>query len=270
VDLLALAASLRRHRIVTLVMLVLTLVGAIGVLKVMPRDFNAYASYVLVNPVPPPTDRDVASNPSLAQGNSNNPYLRFASEGTVGQVLVARLSGDAVRQALVGEGADPGYTVSQSPNSLQIMDLVGTGRSAQEAEKTLELMSDRVQAELHAMQQVYGADDSTLITVLPVAPPTDAHLIVSGTVRTLVGVVAAGVLVLFAAISLAEARRRIREETDGTAVDGTPGGGRPRRGASVRVRNATGGTGLEEEAEQMGEQPQSTGARYAATSAAPL
>ncbi|MGY1699107.1 hypothetical protein [Geodermatophilus sp. SYSU D00766] len=207
-DLLAIMASLWRHRLLTAVMVTLTVAGALSVLTLAPREYNAHASYVLVNPLPQPTQSEVVEDPSLAEINWDNPYLRFASEGTVGQVLAGRMNGNGVRQAMVGAGADGDYSVAQSPTSLQILDVVGTGTSAQEAEHTLELVSQRMQDELHAMQKVNGADDRTLITILPVAAPTAAHVVISGTIRTLVGVIAAGVLVLFAGISLAEARRR--------------------------------------------------------------
>src|SRR4051794_30655560 len=92
VEPLAIAPSVRRHRLLSLVMVLLTLAGAIGILEFLPREYNAYASYVVVNPVPPPTDADVVKDPSLGQVNYNNPYLRFSSEGTVGQVLAARMS----------------------------------------------------------------------------------------------------------------------------------------------------------------------------------
>ncbi|MGY1649743.1 Wzz/FepE/Etk N-terminal domain-containing protein [Geodermatophilus sp. SYSU D01119] len=219
-DLLAIVSSLRRHWIITLVVALLTLVGALAVVSLTPRVYNSNASFVLVNPEPQPTDAELLADPSLAGVNWDNPYLRFASEGTVGQVLAARLSSASVREALAGEGADPDYEVTQSAVSAQIIDVVGTGETPEAADATLAVVNQRMADELAAMQRVFGADDRTLITLLPVATPTRAHLIVSGTIRTLVGVGAAGALLLFAAISLAEARRHARErvEDDGVAT----------------------------------------------------
>ncbi|MGY1694440.1 hypothetical protein ACI780_05935 [Geodermatophilus sp. SYSU D00814] len=211
-DLFAILRSIRRHWVITGLVVVLTAAACAWLVLVMPRDYEANASYVLVNPAPPPTDAQIERDPSLAGVNRNNPYLRFANEGTVGQVLSARMSGGTVRDALVGQGADAGYTIGPSPTSGQIVDIVGTGTSAAEAERTLALVSERMEAELAALQQVYGADPSALITPLPVAEPTGGHVVVSGTIRSLVGVVGAGVILLFAAISIAEGREALRRE----------------------------------------------------------
>ncbi|MGY1727508.1 hypothetical protein ACI79J_11105 [Geodermatophilus sp. SYSU D01062] len=211
-DLFAILRSIRSHWLTTTLVVVLTGVAGAWVLLVMPRDYEANASYVLVNPAPPPTDAQIERDPSLAEVNRNNPYLRFANEGTVGQVLSARMSGGTVRDALVAQGADADYTIGPSPTSAQIVDIVGTGTSAAEAERTLALVSERMEAELVALQQVYGADEAALITPLPVAEPGPGHVVVSGTIRSLVGVVGAGVIVLFAAISIAEGRAALRRE----------------------------------------------------------
>jgi hypothetical protein len=222
VDLIGIIGSLRRHWKLTCVVLTLTVLAAAWLLLFSPRQYRADASYVLVNPAPAPTDIQVEKDPSLAQVNRNNPYLRFANEGTVGQVLASRMSGNTVREVLVAQGADGGYTIAPSPSSGQIIDITGTGTSAAEAERTLELVADRMQAELSAMQRVYGADDSALIAPLPVAEPTAGHAVISGTVRSLVGVTGVGVLVLFTAISIAEARGGERRSAH-AATDVAPG-----------------------------------------------
>ncbi|MGY1831479.1 hypothetical protein ACI8AA_13790 [Geodermatophilus sp. SYSU D01180] len=223
-DLFAILRSIRRHWLVTALVVTLTSAAGAWLLLVMPRDYEAHASYVLVNPAPPPTDAQIERDPSLAAVNRNNPYLRFANEGTVGQVLSARMSGGTVRDALVAQGADADYTIGPSPTSAQIVDIVGTGTSSAEAEQTLALVSERMEAELVALQRVYGADDSALITPLAVADPTPGSVVLSGTIRSLVGVVGAGVILLFAAISIAEGRAALRPD------EGRGGGrGRGRR-----------------------------------------
>jgi len=221
-DIFAILDTVRRHWVATVVVAAAVLVGATSLLVLMPRHYEATASYVLINPAPDPTQDEIAADPSLASVNRNNPYLRFANPATVGQVLAGRVSSDEVRGALEEMGADAAYTVAPSPDfggSGQVMDVVGTGTSARVAELTLKLVDDRMSSELHDMQKVYGADDSALIVALPVAAPTKAHVVLSGTVRALVGFVGAGVLALFTVISIAEARN--------------PGPGRSARGRSA-------------------------------------
>ena len=73
----------------------------------MPRNYEAKSEFVLVNPAPPPTDAQIEKNPSLALVNRNNPYLRFANEGTVGHVLSGRMSGDSSARRLPRRAATP-------------------------------------------------------------------------------------------------------------------------------------------------------------------
>ncbi|MGX5653815.1 Wzz/FepE/Etk N-terminal domain-containing protein [Geodermatophilus nigrescens] len=208
-DLYAILQSLRRHWVLTVGIAVATAVAIGGVLFLMPRDYEATASYVLVNPDPGPSGSEVPTDPGWTDVNRNNPYLRFANQATVSQVLAARVSGDSVRESLIAAGADSGYSIAPSVDfggSGYIIDIVGTGSSSEEALRTLEVVVQRMQDELRAMQRIFNADDSALITALPVAEPTGARLIVSGTIRSLVGIGGAGVIALFAAISIAEAR----------------------------------------------------------------
>jgi hypothetical protein len=276
VDLFAIIRSIRRHWILTGVVLALTAAACGWLLVGMPRDYEARTSYVLVNPAPPPSDALIERDPSLATINRNNPYLRFANEGTVGQVLSARMGGGTVRSALVAQGAHPDYTIGPSPTSAQIVDITGTGTSAAEAERTLALVSDRMEAELAALQTVYGADDIALITPLPVAEPTPAGVVVSGTIRSLVGIAGAGVILLFAAISIAEGRLALRREEEQEADGRTaatsvidprtlpgprPAASRPSSASSARPSGAhAAGAHGDDAGELPGREPQTAGA----------
>ena len=216
-DLFAILESLRRHWVMTVAVAMTTAVTAGGVLFLMPRNYEAMASYVLVNPAPGPSESQLAADPALADINRNNPYMRFSSQATVSQVLAVRVSGDSVRQSLIASGADGDYSIAPSVDfggSGYIIDIVGTGSSPEEAVRTLEAVAQRMQDELRAMQKIFDADDSALITALPIAQPTGARLMLSGTVRSLVGIVSAGVIFLFAAISIAEARVSMRSRFD--------------------------------------------------------
>jgi hypothetical protein len=148
VDLFAILTSLRRHWLITLVVCLATGAALFGSWKLLPRDYEARASYVLVNPVPDPTPAQLAVDPSLAQVNRNNPYLRFSNQATVGQVLAGRVSGGAVRQDLEARGADSGYVIAPSADfgggTGRVMDLTGTGTSAAQAELTLDLVTQRM------------------------------------------------------------------------------------------------------------------------------
>src|SRR4051794_30334371 len=111
-DVFVIAQSLRRHWAITVLISLLTVAAAAGIVLLMPRQYEAAASYVLVNPAPGPTEAQIAADPALGEVNRDNPYLRFSNPATVGQVLAGRVSGDNVREALKALGADDAYTIA--------------------------------------------------------------------------------------------------------------------------------------------------------------
>ncbi|MGY1631537.1 hypothetical protein ACI784_07510 [Geodermatophilus sp. SYSU D01186] len=208
-DLLTIARILRRHWALSLSVIALTVLGGIALVVLTPRQYESTASFVLAYPPAPPTAEQIAEDPALGQINYNNPYLRFTNDSTVGQVLANRVGSIPVRQELVDAGADDQYAIGPSTafgSSGLVIGVTATGTSPAQADRTMDLVTQRMQQELAEMQTIYGADEQALITALPVAEPSAPAAVLSGLVRSLVGVVAVGVIVLFAALSLAERR----------------------------------------------------------------
>lgn len=232
-DLLNIFSTLRRHKIILLVILLLTVGGCAYVVLGIPPQYTTQAQFVVIAPPAPPTDADIQANPALGKLNTNNPYLRLPNESIVVDVLSQRVSSDTVRQALIDAGADRDYEIA-STNTLgsgQVIQITGTGTSAAKASRTLQLVSDRMKVELQAMQKVNGADDRFLFQALPVSPPTPPLRKVTGTLRSLIAVAAAGVVFLFGAVSIAEAvparrQRRVRpvSPAEGQVYRADPGG----------------------------------------------
>jgi capsular polysaccharide biosynthesis protein len=232
-DLLALFTVLRRHPLIVVVVTLLTGGGLAFVAFGIPPRYEAQAQYVLIAPPAVPTDTEIQRDPSLGLINTNNPYLRLPNPSVVVDILAQRVSGETVRRTLVGAGADRNYLIT-STNAIGsglVINVTGTGRSAAEAGRTLELVSARARTELHDMQTINGASEKYLFQALPINPPTRPRRLVTGTFRSLVAVAAAGVVLLFALISLAEAtgpRRRgqadpdDREPNNGTAAGPVP------------------------------------------------
>jgi capsular polysaccharide biosynthesis protein len=154
-DLLALFHGVLRHKLIVLVVLLLTALGDAYVMLGIAPQYESQAQYVLINPPALPTDSDIARDPSLAKLNTNNPYLRLPNPSVVVDVLAQRVSGDAVRKALIQAGADRDYQVTSTAaiGSGMVVQIVGTGRSPAEASRTLDLVSTRMQRELHDMQK---------------------------------------------------------------------------------------------------------------------
>lgn len=216
-DLLNVFSTLRRHKIILLAILLLTAVGCAYVVLGIPPQYQTQAQYVLVEPPAAPTDEQIQASPALGKLNSNNPYLRMPNPSIVVDVLAQRVSSDNIRQALIDAGADRNYEIA-STNTIGsglVIQITGTGTSPAAASNTLQLVTDRMDVELKAMQKVNGADDRFLFQALPVSPPTPPLRKVTGTLRSLIAVAAAGLVLLFAAISVAEAvparrQRRVR------------------------------------------------------------
>jgi len=216
-DLLNIFSTLRRHKIILLVILLLTAVGCAYVVLGIPPQYQTQAQYVLVEPPAAPSEADIQANPELGKLNSNNPYLRMPNPSIVVDVLAQRVSSDTIRQALIDAGADRDYEIA-STNAIGsglVIQITGTGTSADAATRTLQLVTDRMEVELKAMQKVNGADDRFLFQALPVSPATPPLRKVTGTLRSLIAVAAAGVVFLFGAVSIAEAipgrrKRRVR------------------------------------------------------------
>ncbi|GIH12931.1 Wzz/FepE/Etk N-terminal domain-containing protein [Rugosimonospora africana] len=226
-DLLAIFSSLRRHPLVVVILALLVVGGDAYVLFVIPPSYESQAQYVLIAPPAPPTDAQIAADPALGRLNDNNPYLRLPSSVVV-DVLAQRVSGDAVRRDLIAQGADRNYVIS-STNSIGnglVIQITGTGHSAGQAQGTLNLVAARTKSELQTMQTIDGADSRFLFQVLAINAPTDATRKITGTMRSLIAVTAAGVILIFALISVLEAlptRRRKPRHGDPGDGGGQPG-----------------------------------------------
>lgn len=214
-DLLRLFTLLLRHRVLVLVALLLTAGGEVAILYAVPPRYESTAQFVLINTPEGPSAEDVKRDPTLAKVITGNPYLRIPLSVVV-DVLAERVSADDVRQQLVKQGADKAYTASATNaiGSGLVVEIVGSGRSSDLAQKTVDLVSKRLLTELRDMQKSEGADDRYLLRALPVSPPTVPVRRITGTARSLIAVAVAGLVLLFALLSIAEAIRGRRVRAD--------------------------------------------------------
>jgi hypothetical protein len=234
VDLLKISRKIWRHRIVTLPVVVLTLLGAFYVVAFKAPVYSASSSYVLINPPLPPTAEDIARDPALGRINSDNPYTRFPDQSVIVGLLSSSLSNESARRALSGQGADNRYTVapaSQFASSSLLVDVTGVASSPQKAMQSAELVGAALTGELDRMQASQGVDPRYRIEAQRVVAPDHAEQRLSGKLRPLVGVLAMGAILLFVVISAAEglailrAERREKDvpikESEGDSIEGT-------------------------------------------------
>jgi hypothetical protein len=227
VDLLNVLRTLRRFKWTTLTIVVLTLGSIAALVLAVPKVYQVDGAYVLINPSVP-SDQELSTHPDLAAENRNNPYLRFTSQSMVGQVLATRMSSDDVRAALLKEGVNDEYIVAPSNDfggAGQIINVSGVGPTPQAAAHASDAIVARMTDELRSMQKVYGAADRYMITLIAIQAPGEAMRVVSGQLRSIIAVAGAGMILLFAAISVRQAmsaRRRRAPRTRGGVQIGGP------------------------------------------------
>lgn len=222
-DLLAISRKIWRHRLATLPVLVLTLLGAIYVIAIKSPEYQASSSYVLINPPAPPTAEEIAADPKLGRISADNPYTRFADQSVVVDLLASKLSNESARSALEQQGADRAYTVAPSAElgfSSLIVEITGSGSTPQEAVRTADLVGAALTSELDSLQASKGVAPRYRIQTQRVVAPDNAQQRVSGKLRALVGVFAMGAILLFVVISAAEGLAALREERRKNGVPG--------------------------------------------------
>jgi hypothetical protein len=214
-SLLLIFRKIWNYKLVTLPVIALVLAGAVYVMAVQSPTYEASATYILVNPPPPPTEAEILANPELGRIAVDNPYLRFSDGSVLVQVLASRLNSEEVRRSLAEQGADPSYAAQPSAEfgfSAPILQITGTGPTAVAAVGTANLVGRALTRELDRMQQQRGVDKDYRIKTEAVVPANGATLKASGKLRSLVAVLALGGILLFIVISIVDAVSALRAE----------------------------------------------------------
>jgi capsular polysaccharide biosynthesis protein len=236
-DLLSIIRSLWRHKLVAAPVVFFTVLGAFYVVAVKAPVYQASASLLLLSPPGPPTQQQIAANHKLAKINTNNPYVNYGDMAVVADAVINILSSNASAQALVNEGVSPNYTATLSTDfgTPPIIEITGTGHTAESAIQGANLVTSAAQADLYQMQKNQGVNPLYMITSTELVKPTSAQTASSGKLRTLIAVLAVGALLLFIVVSLTDAvERRRREPLADGDIDAVRGR-RPRGSAEADV-----------------------------------
>lgn len=216
-----------QHRVIAIVVLVLTAGGAAAAYYLTPRVFEATASYALVNP-DVPSSEEIQKDPALALLNSDNPFLRSSDASLIAQVMVTKLNSEAVADGLEAQGLSTNFEVAQggSYGPGLLIDIKGEGETERSAIKSVTVLGEMLDYELYAIQKVNDADDTYLYEALPIAAPDRAIEQYSDRLRLVIVVAVGGFGVLFATVALARsidlARvRRTEGEPDDDDARGT-------------------------------------------------
>lgn len=219
-DVVSIVATIWRHRLAAIPVIVLTLVAAFYVLEVKAPTYQASASVLLVEPPTAPSAGQIAADPALGKENTSNPYVSYGDLSVVADVVISQVTSPAGQQALVREGADPRYqaTLSTAFGSPPIILVTGVADSAQTAVTSADLVMKAISKDLLQAQQGQNVGSRYMIRALNIVQPTQAQATVSGKLRTLIAVLAIGLLLLLVAVSVSQTISRRREN---------PAGGRP-------------------------------------------
>lgn len=213
-DLLTLLRTLRRYKLVALPIVIITGLAAGYLLFEAPSTYQTKSTVIMVSPsATTPSATDIAADPALAKVHANNPYTRNYDPVVVANVVAERLTSDQIKSQLIAQGSGTGFQVSLSAPfgySTPIMEIDGAGSSPSAALKSANVVDAAVASQLKVMQA--GVDPQYQVTSQIVTPPSKPVIKVSAKLRGTIAVCALGLIVLFIAVSVAQAFSKKREE----------------------------------------------------------
>jgi hypothetical protein len=193
-----------RYKLAIIPVIVLTVLGALYILKIKPPVYEASSSLLFLNP------QGLATKIS-----TDNPY------SNLGDVWTA----DAVVSAVAGDSPQAQVTLSTNPNNPPIIDISGTGPTPQAAIRVTDLAIGQAMSELYQIQKRQGVNDLYMIRAIELVQPYHAEQTFSGKLRSLIAVLALGTILLFVTVSVAQAMEKSRK--GGRINPSRPAGARP-------------------------------------------
>jgi capsular polysaccharide biosynthesis protein len=190
--------TLRKHWVLTSLLILLTLVAAAGMWVAKPGPYQSESQVVFL-----------ASQQS-SKVNGDNPYMSFNTTLTTTADLVRREVLDPQIVAQLGaRGYTESYNVVNDPLATgPVLDITAVGGSQAAVEATQHAVTAEVKSELAQLQQ--GIAPENQITSLIVSSNTTPSLLVSKKARPLVAVLAVGLILILAIPQIVDASGRRR------------------------------------------------------------
>jgi hypothetical protein len=216
-DFCSIVGTLWRHKLVSIPVILITLLGVVYVLVVQSPTYQADAKVLLTNPPAPPNAVQIAQDPVLAK--TNNPFADLGNLTYVADALIDEVNAAAEKDMLTEAGAS-GYQVAlDDPDQSSIppaIDIIGTGANAQAAIQSVRLVTTAMGRDLTQMQSSQHIQGKYMINAVEYVTPTSATKASSGSLRVAGGVIAIGLIALLVVVSMAQGReehnRRSRRE----------------------------------------------------------
>jgi hypothetical protein len=229
-----LLGAVRRRWYVVIVGLLLTAGMCVGATKLVPVEYTAGSSVLLLPP-------------NSTVGTGGNPYLSLGGLQGAVDVLGRAMTSEQVVTELTGGSPDETYTFeADATTSGPLLVLAVKSRSSDGALGLMQSVLDRAPTVLRDLQTEVNAPTESLITMSVIAQDSTVEVDRKSQLRALIVVLAVGLaLTFFATLLFDTAVRRRGRAVPAPApgsVDGAPGTGSMPPVAAARPDQATGGT----------------------------
>jgi len=218
--------------------ILLTIAAAAGVYFYGPRTYESSISYALVNPKIP-SEEEIELDPTLADLNSDNPYLRSSDPNLIANVVITRLNAPGTADYLEQLGLGTEFLANPGVGGAGlIVSITASGDTEAQSIATIHELGSMFEENLRAIQTVNGADDRFLFTSIVVAEPDRATEKLSSRIRTVIMVGLAGVILIFGSVSLgtwveSSKTKRRQRKSEAEAADAAPAAASPAEPAST-------------------------------------
>jgi hypothetical protein len=211
--LLSVGEILWRHKRFTIPVLILMLLASLYVVEIKPPTYEAKSTVLLTNPPGQATNSQIAADPQLGHVSAFNTFAQYGDLQVVANTMIDLVTSPASQPTLLSEGVSPGYSLAMSTDygNPPIINVTGVGTTAQSAINSAKLLTQEIQKDLYQIQVNVGINPFYMIKADNFVAPTKAHTSTSGKLRSLVAVLAVGIIVLLLGASLAEVREKRRK-----------------------------------------------------------
>lgn len=215
-----------RHRIVTTLGVLATVLGMVLVVFAVPPKYESGGALLLLLPAQPEDTEDTEGPilPVEDPVNSYNPYIAYGNLSVVSDIVARVMMNEAQANELAEQGIT-GYLVSSSGDYSRgaLIEVEVEAATAAEAQQAAEAVLGQVAAVLEEQQARYGTDPEFFITADLIEPAREGTQTLSSTLRALIATAALGGLLTCGAVLAAEGlteHRRRRELRRELAEDG--------------------------------------------------
>lgn len=206
-DLVAIVQTLWRYKRLAGVIVIIILGASFYVTSIKPPVYQTTSSILLTSPQGQASKSQIARNPSLGTASPYNPYVSYGTLDVIGNAVMEIATSPASQQALQTAGVSPGYKLALSTDygNPPIIDITGVGPTPEAAAKSANVLNSTLKKDLFSLQQTRGINPFYMIQAVDLVKPTQSQKSSSGNLRSLVAVLAGGIILLFIAISTADA-----------------------------------------------------------------